>query len=416
MLASKWKINLKVKQGLVAVFLYGFLNVANAQSENFKIGGFVFDLAATFNVTYNDNINYAEYNPIWDIILRPGIVLSGRYQVTELNTLSVSIGMGYEKYIRNPELDSINNFLNITPDTKIAFTVFIDDVTLEFYDRLSYSVDAADAFSLNGAVVSNNPLDYGRFTNIAGVDADWDLNDLVLFAGFSRLDVIPTSSLFDYTQRHEYQLAGGPRLMVEDNLTVGVTGSLNYNVYEEGVNNNSWSWSVGPMAIWQASENLSLAGNFAYQEFYFDTGGTINDSTQPSGIIGSVTASHRLSSVFEHSLTASHSFNYGYLSNVDSVFSVIYAFNWRMNSKISPRGQAFYELGADSGGSGFNSLGQPVSTAEDYGRYGVGVGVDYSLSSKLKASLDYAFSRKDSNLFNRSYTQNIVTLGLRYDF
>ncbi|MBK1858900.1 hypothetical protein [Cerasicoccus arenae] len=393
-----------------------FIQYAHAQNENFKLGGFLFDLAATLEVIYDDNINYAEYNPRWDIIIQPGISLNGRYQVSELNTLSVNVGIGYSKYLRTPELDSINNFLNINPDTEIAFTIFIDDVTIEFYDRLAYSVDASDAFGLNGAVVSSNPLDYGRFTNIAGVDVDWDLNDIVLFAGFSRMDIIPTSSTFDYTRRHDYSLVGGPRFLVADNLTLGVTATGSRNIYDENVNNNSWSWSAGPMAIWQASENLSFSGNIAYQEFYFDDTGSINDSSQPSGLVGAAAVSHRWSSVFEHSLSAAHSFNFGYLSNVDSVFSLTYAFNWRMNSKISPRGQAYWELGSDSGGSGFNALGFPVSTAENYSRYGIGVGIDYRLSTKITTSLDYAFTHKKSNLFNRSYYQNQVTLGLRYDF
>lgn len=389
---------------------------ASAQNENFKIGGFLFDLAATFDITYNDNINYAEFNPRWDIILQPGVSLTGRYQVTELNTLSVNLGFAYQKYVRTPELDSINNFLTVAPDTEIAFTVFVEDVTLEFYDRLSYSVDAADAFGLVGGVVNNTPLDYGRFTNVAGVDMDWEMKDLIWFASFSRLDLIPTTSSFDYTRRHEYQLSGGPRYMAAENLTLGVTATGSRNVYDESVNNNSWSWSVGPMAIWQAADNLSFAANAAYQEFYFDTTGSINDDSQPAGIVGSATASHRVSSVFEHSLTAAHSFNYGYLSNVDSVFSLTYAFNWRMNSVLSPRGQAYWELGADSGGTSFNALGLPTSTAEDYSRYGFLIGVDYRIAKNLTASLDYVFTHKRSNLYNRSYYQNRATLGLRYDF
>ncbi len=402
--------------GLLAMIACFAPQSVEAQNENFKIGGFLFDLAATFDITYDDNINYAEFNPRWDLILRPGVSLTGRYQLTELNTLSVNLGVGYQKYVRTPELDSINNFLSITPDTEIAFTVFIEDATLEFYDRLYYSVDAADAFGLVGGVVNNTPLDYGRFTNIAGVDVDWEFKDMIWFASFSRLDLIPTTSDFDYTRRHEYQVSTGPRYMVEENLTVGITATGSRNVYDEDVNNNSWSWSVGPMAIWQASENLSFAANAAYQEFYFDTSGTINDSSQPSGIVGSATVSHRLSSVFEHSLTAAHAFNYGYLSNADSVFSLIYAFNWRMNSYLSPRGSAFWELGADTGGVEFNALGFPTSTAEDYSRYGFNLGVDYRLSRSLTASLDYAFSHKRSNLYNRSYFKNTVTLGLRYDF
>ncbi|MEO0793559.1 MAG: hypothetical protein AAFX93_00265 [Verrucomicrobiota bacterium] len=379
---------------------------AQGQGENFKVGGFRFDLAATFDIIYDDNINYAEFNPRWDIILRPGVVLAGRYQFSELNTLSVSVGIGYNKYLRTPELDSINNFLNISPDTELSFTVFIDDVTMEFYERLSYSVDATDAFAIQGGVVSNNPLDYGRFVNQVGVDLDWDLNDIIFYAGLSRLDIIPTSSAFDYTQRHAYLLEGGPRFLVAPNLTLGVTGTMAWNFYNDDVNNDSWSWSIGPMAIWQATENLSFAGNIAYQDYIFQEGALNQDDTNPAGIVGSFTVNHRASGNFEHSLTAGHSFNYGYLSNVTSLFSVAYGFNWRMNSRLTPRGRAYYELGADSGGL----------LPEDYGRYGFGIGVDYQLSSKFTASLDYDFSHKSSNLFNRSYYRNRVLLGLRYDF
>lgn len=392
--------------GFAALFAWGVGSTARGQNENFKIGGFVFDLAATFDVEYDDNINYSQYNPIWDVILRPGLVLTGRYQITDMNTLSINLGVGYRKYIRNPELDSINNFLSISPNTELAFTVFVDDVTFEFYDRLSYSVDASDAIGLNGFTVNDNPLDFGRFTNVVGVDIDWDLNDVILFAGFSRYDLIPTSSDFDYTQRHEYQLVGGPRFIIAPNLTAGITGTLAYNHYEENVQNNSWSWSVGPMAIWQATEYLSFSGNVAYQQFYFETGGTINDDTQPQGIVGALTVSHRASSVFEHSLTASHSLNYGYLSNASSVFGLSYGFTWRMNSRLTPRGTAYWEVGADTGGY----------YPEDYGRYGFGIGVDYKLSNQVTASLDYDFSHKDSNLYDRSYTRNRVLLGLRYDF
>lgn len=413
---SKWCIKPSLRCCLIGLFGWLMAQSSHAQNENFKLGGFLFDLSATFSVTYNDNINYAEFDPEWDIILQPGVGINGRYQISELNTFSVDLGIAYQKYIRNPELDSINNFLTIAPNSKIALTVFIEDVTLEFYDELYYSVDAADSFGFNGAFVNTNPIDYGRFVNEAGVDMDWDLKDLVIFANFNRYDVIPTSSDFDYTRRHAYTFSGGPRFMVAENLTIGATASVQRNEYEENVNNNSWNWMAGPMAIWQASENWSFSGNIAYQEFYFDDTGSINDNSQPQGLVGALTVNQRVSSVFEHSLSLSHNFDFGYLSNIDSVFALTYGFNWRMNSVLSPRGNAYYEIGSDSGGSSFNFLGFPVSTAEDYHRYGVGVGVDYQLSSRITTSFDYNFSHKSSNLYNRSYYQNLATVSVRYDF
>lgn len=394
--------------GIVSIlFSFSCLN-SYAENRNFRIGAFNFDLAATFQAEYNDNINGATNNPISDVILTPGIWLGGEWKATELNTLSVSVGLGYSKYLSNPELDSSNNFLNINPDTEISFTAFVEDFTIEVFDRITYTVDATDALLPN----NNNPIDYGRFINLAGINVDWDLNDVILFMSFTRLDVIPTTDDFDFQSRTEHRLEAGPRFLVAPNLTLGLTGSIAWNQWHNSgangvIKNNSVSYSLGPMAIWQPTSviNVSASGGVIWFDFQ-NNDPTVSDDSNPVGFFGNIAVTHRLTQNYTHSLAFSRSYNYGYLSNFTIVDSLIYGWNWRLGKKINPRGRFGWDRGNDSGGP----------SPEDYDRFFVGVGMDYRFSNQIVAGLNYEWSHRNSNIPNRTFDRNRVWLTLRYDF
>ncbi len=381
---------------------------AGGENRNFRIGAFTFDLAATFQAEYNDNINGATFNPISDFILTPGISLTGEWKATELNTLRVTLGLGYSKYIKNPQLDSVRNFINISPDTEISFTAYVEDFTIEAYDRLAYSVDATDALLPN----NNNPIDYGRFINLAGVNVDWDLNDVILFLGVSRLDIIPTTSDFDFTARTEHQVQAGPRFLVAPNLTLGFTGAVAYNVWHDSgangvIKNNSWSYSIAPMAIWQPTSVINVSASAGVIWFEFQNNDpTVSDDSDPVGFFGNIIVTHRLTQKYTHSLGFSRSYNYGYLSNFTIVDSLVYGWNWQIAKKINPRGRFGWDRGNDSGGT----------NPEDYDRFYVYVGMDYRFSNNLIAGLNYEWSHRNSNIYNRTFDRNRAWLDVRYDF
>lgn len=394
--------------GLLLGVLSSFATNLKAENRNFRIGGFNFDLAATFQVEYNDNINGATTNPISDIILTPGISIMGEWKATELNTLRVGVGLGYSKYLHNPELDSSRNFLNINPDTEISFTGYVEDFTIEVFDRIAYTVDATDAL-LPG---NNNPIDYGRFINIAGINVDWDLNDVILFMSFTRLDVIPTTTSFDFQNQTEHRLEGGPRFLVAPNLTLGVTGAIAWNQWHDNgangvIKNNSVSYSIAPMAIWQPTPviNVSASGGVIWFDFT-DNDPTTPDNQNPVGLFGNIEVSHRLTQNYTHSISAARNYDYGYLSNYTIVDTIVYGWNWRMNRQINPRGRVGWERGNDSGGP----------NPEDYDRFFVGVGMDYRFSNQIVVGFNYEWSHRNSNIPNRSFDRNRVWADFRYDF
>lgn len=390
--------------GLLALALSPQLT---AQKKNFRVGPVFFDAAARFAIEYNDNINSSAQNPEEDIILSPGISLDSEWKATDFNTLSFNIGIGYRKYLNNSDLDSGGNFLDITPDTRLAFSVFIDNLTLEFYDEFSYTVDATDAFARNaqGQVITN-VAQYGRFSNNVGVRADWDFNDVKLDANASRADLFPADAEFDFTERTVHRLAGGVRFILAPNLTAGLRGSVEMSDYSDNFQNDGIRYSFGPNFAWQPTSLISLSGGVGYTLNDFDTGGGNLDNSESDSTYWNLNIGHRASRFYSHSLNVSSTTNLGFVSNTTEVYRIAYRGDWQISRTLALTGGISFETSEDSGGF----------SAEDFDRYIFDLATQFVLSDHLTSRLFYEFSSKDSNLSTRSFDRNRIVLSFRYDF
>lgn len=379
----------------------------SAQGENIRAGPVYFDLAAHLGFEYNSNINGSGSNAIEDFIISPGISLGSRWRVSDYNSISINLGLFYQWYINHPELSSINNFVNISPDTKLAFTFFVENVEIELFDRISYSIDATDVLAPAGSGMTQaNTLRYGRFINIAGINVEADFNDVILFASFSRTDILPTSSAFDYTERATYTFSTGPRFLISPQLTAGFTGGFTYTDYETDFNNDSWTYFVGPMVVWQASPLLNVQANMNYTWYDVIQNGTNGDTSTPSGIQSNVVITHRLSNRYQHSFRYSRIIQNGYISNATTIETFGYAASYQLSRRLVPNIAFTYDQGFDSGGV----------PAERYDRFLVRFGFDYRHSRHISSNFGYIWTHRNSNLPDRTFTRHQVILDFRYDF
>ena len=94
---------------------------------------------STLEVEANDNVRLAADHPQADLIFRPQVNALGVWQVTEKNRLSLSLGVGYAKYINTPGFDG----LFLTPGSDLSFDVYVKDFVINFHDRFSYSQDVS---------------------------------------------------------------------------------------------------------------------------------------------------------------------------------------------------------------------------------------------------------------------------------
>ena len=108
---------------------------AAIKDYNLKLGPFEFGLTGTFSTTYDDNFNGSGFSAEKDIILSTGLRLDGEWKFTEFNRISLTFEAFNEQYLDHPQLDSVNNFIRLTPDTELEFTVLVKTFTFRFYDK-----------------------------------------------------------------------------------------------------------------------------------------------------------------------------------------------------------------------------------------------------------------------------------------
>src|SRR5476651_1752194 len=154
----------------------------------FKKGDFQMLILPSVGFDWNDNINLSKTNVMDDFIIRPAVGITASYPLSQRNLLYLDITIGYDRYLNHPNLSTFD--LNSSSGTGLSFDVGIKDVTLNFHDWLSYSQDAAQT-----ATVANTPS-YGTFQTPSGFSGTWDLNQVILSAGYDHQNVLATSSQF----------------------------------------------------------------------------------------------------------------------------------------------------------------------------------------------------------------------------
>ena len=381
---------------------------AAVKDYNLKLGPFDFGLTGTFSTTYDDNFNASGISAQKDIILSTGLRLDGEWKLTEFNRISLTFEAFNEQYLDHPQLDSVNNFIKLTPDTVLEFTVLVKTFTFRFYDKLSYATNPTDSVALNTTTgeIDFSVLQYGRFENTGGVDVKWDLNKLRINFGYNRIDIIARDKQFESTERTQHTIPFNVGYFIAPNLLAGVEGSIFSNSHKIAFNNESKGFSVGPFVNWELSKVIRLGLSVDITKIDFDESGTNEDFFDASELNLNLNVLHTVNEKFFHHISYVRTTEFGFISNSITLDIVNYNFNYQVSKKVNFEGTLSYTHAKDSGGR----------SPEEFDRYGYDLTMGYAFSDKFSALLRYAFAKKSSDLDLRAYTQNIWELGLSYDF
>jgi hypothetical protein len=74
------------------------------QPYNLQIGPITLRADASVATTFDDNINLAKNGRLSDVIVTPSFGIHGLWQISDLNTLTFDLGIGYEYYITHSRL------------------------------------------------------------------------------------------------------------------------------------------------------------------------------------------------------------------------------------------------------------------------------------------------------------------------
>jgi hypothetical protein len=370
---------------------------------NMHVGPVGFSIEPSLRLNYNDNIYWAPRDRLDDFIFRPEVRLSALWPITELNTLSLALGVGYEYYIQHTDLNTSSPL--ISPDTDLALNLFTGDFHFRFHDSFSYQESLTYYQGANQFINFNNVAKFGRYDNRAGVSADWDLNKLILNFGYDHENFWVRGTVYDYENHTTDLFWANLTYAVNDAVKVGVETRASFTDYEKDLLGDQWRFGVGPFLDWTMSKNLQLriggGMDITQASANFNMG-----SEDFNNYYAYVHINHRLNEFFTHSFAVGHENQLGW--NAANMADTYFRYNavWRLIRKV--------DLGMHAGVYFFDETGYGFS--ESYTYFNAGLDLTYQLTQRWRSNLSYNFTQKDSDLPNRDYCQNVVSLALSYRF
>ena len=193
--------------------------------------------------------------------------------------------------------------------------------------------------------------------------------------------------------------------------------SSSITAYEFATRNNNYSISLGPYAEWQALRTLKLTlrGGPTISTFS-NRGGQSGGSSLNSYYVG-LEAAHELTRYLTHHLSIVRDVQAGlnegsaYIEQLRASYFISLALTDWVNLSAS----VSYENGSQPLPV-FLPGGQIVESNERFDVYRIGPQLMWHFTQHFTGTLGYNHSLRESNLQNRSYVENTVSITLGYTF
>ena len=371
---------------------------------NLLLGPIRFRVSATVGVEYNDNITYADVMTQDDVIIRPNLTLDAIWPLTQLNTLRLDLGIGYNFYLDHSENNT--NAVLIAPNSQIAFDIFVGDFRINIHDRMSLQQDPIAEPALS------NVADYGRFENTAGVSVLWDLNRALVDFGYDHYNFVSTTNQFDYLDRNAEIVFGSIDFLLTPTIGIGPEATAVFTNYNQNVLNDNNDYSVGGFLEAQITNNLRVRVAGGYQWIDFD-GNTVDffglmapDRKTLSDYYANILIGHRINAAIRQSFSAGHENQLGVNSNYITLNYVRHTLTLNVIRGTLLSTEFFFEDADESGGF----------INEHFQRLGGAVALGYQLTPHITLGVRYQYTTKDSDVALRDYNQNRVSVDGTYSF
>ena len=370
------------------------------------IGHVQLTLGAYASTGYDDNVNASENHPASDIILRTGVNLGFYWPATEQSELRFGSGIGYSYYFNNTR----NGGVEVTPDSALTYSVALQDAIITVFDQLSYSRQVIT----EGALANLATLP--RLDNNVGVRGVWNPKQWSFQAGYSHDDFSSDMKAANYLNRSsEYLFARGGWRFAQA-TQVGIEASGSFTKYESSSQSDNRSVSVGPFAEWQVRPALQLALRGGPTVYFFDSQHSRSPAATLSSYYLGLEGDYQMTDYFSHHLSIQRSVQPGLNQGSDYIEQITasYVLSWSFTQSMTLRAELTYENGNQPLPVAIG--GRILNEIESFERYGGGPSLSWRLTDHLTTTVNYSHWLRQSNLAARGYTENSVSLGLRYSF
>jgi hypothetical protein len=368
-----------------------------------------FAAGAYAGVTYDDNVNAAEYNRESDEISRAGVNLNCAWAATDQSQLQLGTSIGYLDY----QKVTSNNGLEISPDSALTYAVTIADVTITLFDQFSYSRQVRTEAAL--ANVATLP----QLDNNGGVRAEWDPGHWVLLASYSHGNFL-SDGANDYLNRSSEDLFARAGWKFAEATQAGVEASDSITDYELATQNNNQNVSFGGYLEWQLRPSLHLTLRGGPVFFEPDSSGQSGANSSVDSYYASVAITHQITDYLSHSFSLNRSLQAGLNQGGGYIKQTVinYAISWNLTQRISIGASANYVDGQQplAVANGAYSPLALTQGSEDFQQYGGGLQMSWRCTDHFSTSVNVNHLQRTSNLAGRNYTDNNFGLQLNYTF
>ncbi len=369
------------------------------QKFSLELGPVSMRFEGGLEIDVTDNVKYVSDNPQEDLIFRPQLKAFSSWRVSERNTLSLGLGIGYEKYLNTTEYDRFF----ISPDTDLSFDIYAGDFLINLHDQFNYTGDVSSSPTISGT--GSLP----RFENTVGIRTVWDLNKAFISVSYDHQNYIATDSVYDYLTHSAELLTATVGFQLRPTVQAGLQLGGGLIDYTQPLSQDNQHVSIGPFVSAQLSENTSFRLGGGYVMYFLDTLGLTDLTSSVDAYYLEASLNQRVSKLLTHSLSFGQSLQSQFGSGrgsqlLDSKY-IAYSASWNLLRKTALYTTLRYEHDQQSGLLG-----------ETFDWFGTTVSLSRPITQSLSATLGYQFHLKDSDRKGSDYLQNRLVLSLAYAF
>lgn len=396
----------------------GYQNYQSAGRYSVRAGPVQMGFNAGMGVAYNSNINATEENTQGGLVLTPRLGMGLYLPLTKLNRLRLNIQVGYDYYVDQP--DRTNQTFVIDPGTEFVFDLFVNvpNLRITFFDRPNISVNPV----ANPTVAnSNGQGNYALFSNVAGVNIEWDLNEVQLGLGYSNVFTYSlqsnntdstTETNYNYLNNTSDQVFAYASMLPLPYLRVGIEASTTLSQYLQGADggssalNNNVGYTLGLFAQGTLSRYVDWSAGAGWQIIDFNESNNPQNTGNASNPYFYFSVNNTLNRYFNHNLGIGFESAPSAQSNFVQTFFVNYGFAWVLIRDWSLGGSVFYNDGAES----------PGPNSEDFNLLGASLSLGYQLAKQWTLQPYVTATTKSSTVLGDGYNQFIVGFNVNYAF
>lgn len=377
------------------------------QPYTVQAGPWRFLFTGSLAAEWNDNINLSFLNPQEDLLLWPRLDMKAMSFLRGNTSFDINLGGSYLTYVSHSDY---NRFV-ISPDSVLSMDVTIGDLRLNAHNYLTGIQQPTDQAEISGSAK------FEQLNNTTGIQADYDMSDLKLSAGYDHNIIRALDSQYEYLGRDTEMVFTRANLSVHPGVAVGVETAGSYAQYRLIGFQDFLNGSIGPFITWRINDAINVrvrGGITAYH--YLNSAGSQKNSDSVAEYYA-LTWTHQINKAFSYSLDGGRELQPGINANLYDSWHVAGALSWRVAQGLYLNPSVGYEHGEEGGATLFNNS-QIFALTRKYSldRYYAGVSLAKRLGKRLNAELAWKFYTKQSELPNSDYTQHSATLTLRYQF